>query len=266
MMTGDQFTPEEQAIIQRLQNAPQSYLRPAAYDAIRARMIEALDAPPPTIPTAPSPFPITVILLGVLGILAVIIVVVIAAANPGEPPQVVLPPPSQTAVPATISPTIEKTIETTAETTPEAAPTATLPSYLVVEGPVTAIQDNVLIVMEIPIQVAPDDPLLSLLQVGDLVRAEGVYDTTTLTVTLIADHLTYVGDTLNVNPDTSETWRDDGSCSNPPPDWAPANGWRQRCGGTSPGTTNPGGNTPGRGNSNNGNNNNNSGRGQGGKP
>ncbi|NWF70225.1 MAG: hypothetical protein HXY40_14155, partial [Chloroflexi bacterium] len=42
---------------------------------------------------------------------------------------------------------------------------------------------------------------------------------------------------------TGEVWRDDGSCNNPPPDWAPAVGWRQRCQGqgTPPGhTDNPG--------------------------
>jgi hypothetical protein len=29
--------------------------------------------------------------------------------------------------------------------------------------------------------------------------------------------------------DSGEVWRDDGSCNNPPPPWAPANGWRRRC-------------------------------------
>jgi hypothetical protein len=26
-----------------------------------------------------------------------------------------------------------------------------------------------------------------------------------------------------------EVFRDDENCSNPPPDWAPAHGWRRRC-------------------------------------
>jgi hypothetical protein len=35
---------------------------------------------------------------------------------------------------------------------------------------------------------------------------------------------------VNVNPQSGEVWRDKGNCQNPPPDWAPANGWRRRCG------------------------------------
>ena len=34
-------------------------------------------------------------------------------------------------------------------------------------------------------------------------------------------------------------WLDNGNCNNPPPDWAPANGWRARCEGQS---QQPGGN------------------------
>jgi hypothetical protein len=31
----------------------------------------------------------------------------------------------------------------------------------------------------------------------------------------------------------NQVWRDDNECGNPPPPWAPAHGWRRKCGGGS---------------------------------
>ena len=50
---------------------------------------------------------------------------------------------------------------------------------------------------------------------------------------------------------TGEAWRDRGNCSNPPPPWAPAHGWRRRCEGGG-GSGNSSGGSNSRGQNNNG--------------
>ncbi|MBZ0294349.1 MAG: DUF5667 domain-containing protein [Anaerolineae bacterium] len=50
-------------------------------------------------------------------------------------------------------------------------------------------------------------------------------------------------DSIVIGDDGQVIWRDNGSCDNPPPAWAPANGWRTRCENQSPGTSNQPGNS-----------------------
>src|SRR5690606_21840366 len=47
---------------------------------------------------------------------------------------------------------------------------------IVVEGPVTAIELNIIIINEIRIWLDPDDPLLTVIQIGDVLRVEGHYE------------------------------------------------------------------------------------------
>jgi hypothetical protein len=64
-------------------------------------------------------------------------------------------------------------------------------------------------------------------QVGDVLHVEADYATDTTTI--VAVTVEPISNEVNVNPSTGEIWRDDGSCDHPPPPWASANGWRQRC-------------------------------------
>lgn len=63
---------------------------------------------------------------------------------------------------------------TFAQTSTPAVLTATPENLIIVEGPVTAISDNLITVYDFSIEVEPQHPILQLIEVGDVVRAQGV--------------------------------------------------------------------------------------------
>jgi hypothetical protein len=270
-MNEPEFTPQEQDLINRLANAPQPGLPPDAFDAIRARMLDAMDMPT-VYPGRRLPgrsLPISAPLLALAAAALVVVVGIVAIFNrpaatmtPTSLPTFTNQPPTVTP-PVVIAPTqsvpVEPTQPTQAATTEVAPPstlTPTLESVIVVEGPVEAINGDIVTIYGIDIALNPDDPLLTVIEVGDVLHVEANYDTTaTIIVAVTAEP---VSENVNVNPDTGETWRDDGSCANPPPPWAPANGWRRRCE-AAPANANP----PGNGNGNSGGNGNGNGNGNG---
>jgi hypothetical protein len=164
----------------------------------------------------------------------------------------------------TLSPTLTPTPTVQLVISPTVSPTASGNTIIVVEGPVQAINVNIITIYNIQIQVDPNDPILKTISIGDNLHVEGNTVSGTPQITVVA--ITVVSVTVNtgnvggntggsVNPPSSgngEVWTDDGSCAHPPPDWAPANGWRRRCQGQ-------------QGNNNNGNGNNNENR-NGNKP
>jgi hypothetical protein len=90
-----------------------------------------------------------------------------------------------------------------------------------------------------------NDPLLTSLQPGDTVRVEAVRDETHV---LVIVTITALSDTLAISANGQNVWRDTGTCDNPPPPWAPANGWRRRCQGGSPPPPGSQQGSPGQGN------------------
>ncbi len=170
----------------------------------------------------------------------------------------------------TATPTPEATSEATPEITPEATPEATsettpeatpdpddddVPVIIVIEGPVQAINVNIITIYNINIQVDADDPILTVIQIGDIVRIEGSIlddddDDGDTTIVIIA--VTIVIINVDVVIVDGNVWRDSGNCSNPPPPWAPANGWRRRCENPSPGGSGMGGMGMGMGGSGSG--------------
>jgi hypothetical protein len=167
--------------------------------------------------------------------------------------------PTQT--PTVIHTAVHTPTETSTATLLSVTPSATLQTVMVIEGPVQNINVNVITIYDIDITLDPGDPLLTVIEIGDILRVEAGYnsDLTVIVVVNIDYVVTEANDGVAVNPDTGESWRDDGNCNNPPPPWAPANGWRRRCeGGNPPGNS---GNNGNNGNGNNGNNSNGMGRG-----
>ena len=131
------------------------------------------------------------------------------------------------------TPEITLTPTATPESTPEATPESTpipgnLPITIVIEGPVQAINVNIITIYNINIELDPDDPNLQIIQIGDIVHIDG--DTEELNGTIIIIAINVIIINVDVNPDSGEIWRDGGNCSNPPPPWAPAHGWHRRCG------------------------------------
>jgi uncharacterized repeat protein (TIGR01451 family) len=106
------------------------------------------------------------------------------------------------------------------------------PVVIIIEGPVTQININIIVIYGIAITLDPDDPILLALQIGDVVRVHGtvIDDGTTIIILALTIIIIDVDIYVNVDVDGPIVWRDDGNCNNPPPPWAPAHGWRRKCG------------------------------------
>ena len=220
--------------------------------------------PPTATPIPPSPTPVPP--SPTVTPIATEIPLGISPLQPVTPIPFVLP---ATAVPATtVPPTMPSARTESSVILPTEAPTATstsesaLPVTIEVEGPIQSISGNTIIIFEFTIVLTEAD--LSRVHVGDVVRVEGNY--TADTQMIIAIHVTVLRNTpvasptVEVNLSTGQTWTDSGNCSNPPPPWASANGWRRRCqGAASPGNSGDNGN----GNSNENGNGNGNGMGNG---
>jgi hypothetical protein len=156
---------------------------------------------------------------------------------------------SPTATP-TLTTTPSGTLTPTPQGTLTVTPTPGGGTIIVIEGPVQAININIITIYNINIQLDDDDPNLQIIQIGDIVRVEGNSQNQNGTIIIIA--ITVVIINVEINVDTGDVWRDHGRCDNPPPPWAPAHGWRRRC--ENPGGGNGGGNGNGNGGGNGGGN------------
>jgi hypothetical protein len=130
--------------------------------------------------------------------------------------------------------TPEATVEGTPEATPEITPEATLDNdgleiTIIIEGPVESINANIIVIYGFNIEVDENDPLLVVIQVGDVVRIEGNIGPSTGTTIVIIAVVIIIVDVDVVIGDDGAVWRDHGNCDNPPPPWAPAHGWHRRC-------------------------------------
>ena len=214
----EQFSNSEQVLIERLRRAPQPELPTEARAMIRAHILDALDHPPQLAPRPALLRAVVVVLVAAALIAGGIFFVVSQQTQPEITPT---PIATLTIPPPTATPTL--TI------TPTALPTTTIGVITVVEGPVDSVVDNVIMVYGTPVQVPTSDPILITVKVGDVVRIESNSQTGTSQVILIVTPTANNGGDVNTNPSSGEVWQDDGNCSHPPPDWAPANGWRRRC-------------------------------------
>lgn len=111
---------------------------------------------------------------------------------------------------------------------------------IVIEGPVQAININVITIYNIDIELDADDPILTVIQIGDVIRIEGnIGDLGDKIVIINVINIIFINIEIYVDNDSGQAWRDSGSCQNAPPPWAPAHGWRRKCEGG--GKSNPGG-------------------------
>jgi hypothetical protein len=248
----------------RIASAPRPTLSPAALARIQAQITQAQPVAPQRFPIQAASSG-RLALVAVLTVVLVIGSVLVAqqlgitlvvpadtptaSSTPTETatytPSVTSSATSTTTLQPSVTPTASETVTTSAsETIPPTAtltptenaiglPTATAsptlqPGIVVVEGPVQSINGSVVVIHDIEIEVDPNDPILGVIQVGDQVRIEGTIDTDGTTVGVVAITIVVVNVDVSVSPD-GDVWRDTGNCSNPPPDWAPAHGWRARC-------------------------------------
>lgn len=106
-----------------------------------------------------------------------------------------------------------------------------MPVTIVIEGPVEAININIIVIYGIEVEIDPLDPILTVIRIGDLLRVEGNYDEDDDDdnhIVLIAVTIIIVNIDIYINIDGT-VYREEFNCGNPPPPWAPAWGWRRRC-------------------------------------
>jgi hypothetical protein len=262
-MTPDDFNTDEQLLIQRLQSAPQPMLSPRAFDAIQARLMDALDNPIPAPTNTAIILSVPAIVAIVIGAITIGVIITLLVLNlqvnppptptPTHTPTIITPSPTRA---VTNTPTPSATVALTntpnVTQTPLVVTTTTTPStqatsapIIVIEGNIERIEGNIITIYGIPITIDSDDSILTVIQVGDTIRIEGDYVDNVLVVIQIV----ILTDRIAIEPTTGATWVDSGTCANPPPPWAPANGWRRRCvsAGSTPsnnGTNNSGSSNP----------------------
>lgn len=105
---------------------------------------------------------------------------------------------------------------------------------IIIEGPITEIRDNIIVIFDIDIIIDRDDPILTVIRIGDIIRIEGERgddddDDGGTTVIIIAIIIVIIDVDIYIDDDGKNVYRDDGDCGNGPPPWAPAHGWRAKC-------------------------------------
>jgi len=136
--------------------------------------------------------------------------------------------------------TPEATVEATTEATPEATPDIEVtvePGFgiiIIIEGPVEEVNINIITIFDIDVEVDEDDPILTVIQIGDVLRISGELlddddddDDDDNHIRLVAITIIFIN--VDVIVVDGQVWRDHGNCDNAPPPWAPAHGWHRRC-------------------------------------
>lgn len=127
---------------------------------------------------------------------------------------------------ATASATLTPTATHTATATVSASSTTPTPAprTLIIEGVVSALDGNRARIYDFDVLFDPTDPRLTVLQVGDVLRVEGLPDGLSVRVLQV----TFIN--VSVLVDGAQVWRGD-DCASPPPLWAEADAtdWAARC-------------------------------------
>lgn len=99
-----------------------------------------------------------------------------------------------------------------------------------IDGTVQSMNANILIIDGMNVEVAPNTRLLNVIRIGDLVHVEDNLVVDGDTPRIVAVYLTILDMDVAID-DNGVVRHDAGDCRNPPSPWAPATGWRRRCGG-----------------------------------
>jgi hypothetical protein len=96
--------------------------------------------------------------------------------------------------------TPEATVEVTAEVTPQPTPTSTpAPNIIVIEGPVINIINNIITIYDFDVEVEPQNPILTIIDIGDIVRVEGAFSGGNVIVATVVSNITTVTTVNNNN-------------------------------------------------------------------
>lgn len=105
------------------------------------------------------------------------------------------------------------------------------PVIIIIEGPVQAININIITILGINIEIDPNDPILLTIKVGDIIRVEGTPTSQGDTIIIVAINITIIN-VIIVNPDDDDDDSGGPIIVNPPPasrfnkDACKGGGWR----------------------------------------
>ena len=240
-MNGESFSPEEQELIRKLQSVAKARLSARTTDAIRHRMLSEMDAPAPANIVRRSIVRRSWFAIGAAAALTLVAAGVllanrppaitaitqtagqtqVASGNTRTPSFTVsveassTPTPTATAtvefthtlmlevknVTATPMPVVTFTPSpTTLPTIP--SPTNTPETVIALEGPIEDIRGNTIVIYGIDIAIPAGNPMLDIVETGDVVRVEGSFnDQTGLVATVIENLLDDETDTATVGLD-----------------------------------------------------------------
>lgn len=234
-MIDNQLPPEEQKLVQQIQDTPKPKIDPATREAIRQRMVSEFRAGVGSnrghFSSARPHFPIHRRLVwGAAGIMVIVGLVIIqlghqnTAGIVGTLTLTTLPGNQVAVVPSeTITATVERETLTPVVTlipslTTESAintptttqsaiqigtslpPIATQEMVINIEGPITSIVDNIVTIYSFRVEVEPQNPILKVIDVGDVVRVKGVQDSSG---TIIASVISNIPDETIVSGSTA---------------------------------------------------------------
>ncbi len=203
-MTDEQFTPDELKVIEALQAPPRPKIDPARAQAIHQQLLHELRTSPR--PSGRRPLSRRWIIQAAVGLAAAAAIIVLVITQGVNQPAAALgtlipPPPTNqvavlpsatattgtaalipTATPTvqfepsstpTINPTVTIMTLTPVPTQPEAVVTASAAALVIIEGQVSDIEGDQITINGFTIQVAPDHPILKMIEVGDNLHVEG---------------------------------------------------------------------------------------------
>jgi hypothetical protein len=240
-MNSDSFSPEEQDLIRKLQGVAKARLSARTMDAIRHRMLSEMDAPALPRVVRRSVIRRSWFAMGVAAAVTLFVVGVLLTNRPPAIVAITQTA-GQTRVASghTATPTITASVESSPTPTPTAtatvefthtmtaesanataitmpvvtltpSPTAfsTVPSatatpetVIALEGPIEHIQGNTIMIYGIDISIPAGNPILDIVETGDVVRVEGSFDEQTgLVATVIENLLDDETDTATVGLD-----------------------------------------------------------------
>jgi hypothetical protein len=241
MVHEEQFTPEEQALVDRLHSSPQPRLRLGAFETIQQRIFQEMEGALPPARTPASLVTPKAIVVAIAVVIIIVIVIMVVRNGQPQPSSEVILTPSDTTEPTpvptgtvAVETTPELIIELTQEPTKEvtASPISEIDevlSIVEIEGPIESIQANIITIYSFEIELPENDPRITVIQVGDILHVRGHHSHDRGALVIVALVFDFVD--IDVIVFEGQVWRDTLSCALAPPAWADtlAVHWHGRC-------------------------------------
>jgi hypothetical protein len=111
--------------------------------------------------------------------------------------------PTMTVTPgATFTPSATPLVSPTPTAAPATATSTPAPNVIVIEGPVINIINNIITIYDFDVEVEPQNPILTIIDIGDIVRVEGAFSGGNVIVATVVSNITSITTVNNSGPAT----------------------------------------------------------------